>query len=106
MATAVAYLDQSPGPEVPFRFHLGDRVVSTIASASLSGVIVWEESDAPRGAFEHNPGRMPPFYRAMLESAAQPSARGRSDRLMSGRGGIPGSHKNPTCMTESRPSRG
>ena len=40
-ATAVAYLDQNPGPEVPFRFRLGDRVVSTTASASLSGEIVW-----------------------------------------------------------------
>jgi hypothetical protein len=41
MATAVAYLDQNPGSEVPFRFRLGDRVVSTTDSASLPGVIVW-----------------------------------------------------------------
>ena len=41
MATAVAYLDQNPGAEVPFRFRLGGRVVSTTDSASLSGVIVW-----------------------------------------------------------------
>lgn len=41
MATAVAYLDQNPGAEVPFRFRLGDRVVSTTDSASLPGVIVW-----------------------------------------------------------------
>jgi hypothetical protein len=41
MATALAYLDQNPGPEVPFRFRRGDRVVSTTDSASLSGEIVW-----------------------------------------------------------------
>jgi hypothetical protein len=44
MATAVAYLDQNPGPEVPFRFRLGDRVVSTTDSASLPGVIAWGRS--------------------------------------------------------------
>ena len=42
MATTVVYLSQNPGAEVPFRFRLGNRVVSTIsASPSLTGVVVW-----------------------------------------------------------------
>jgi hypothetical protein len=41
MASAVAYLDQNTGPEIPFQFHLGDLVVSTTGSVSLSGEIVW-----------------------------------------------------------------
>jgi hypothetical protein len=40
MATAVAYLADDPGPLVPFRFRLGERVVSML-QASNSGVIVW-----------------------------------------------------------------
>lgn len=40
MATAVAYLSQNPDPTIPFRFRLGDSVVSTLDPTS-SGVIVW-----------------------------------------------------------------
>jgi hypothetical protein len=40
MAEAVAYLSDNPGPSVPFRFRLGDRVISTLDRSS-SGVIVW-----------------------------------------------------------------
>jgi|RhiMetdeSRZDD1v2_1073273.scaffolds.fasta_scaffold507998_4 hypothetical protein len=39
MAEAVAYLSDNPGPQVPFRFRLGDRVVSTLNGDV--GVIVW-----------------------------------------------------------------
>jgi hypothetical protein len=43
MASAVAYLTESPHPDVPFRFRLGDRVVSTLDTA-MAGVIVWGRS--------------------------------------------------------------
>jgi hypothetical protein len=40
MATAVAYLADNPSPAVPFRYRLGDRVVSTLQPSNV-GVIVW-----------------------------------------------------------------
>lgn len=43
MPSAVAYLTEDPNPEVPFRFRLGDRVVSTLDTA-MAGVIVWGRS--------------------------------------------------------------
>ena len=43
MASVVAYLTKDPDPAAPFRFRLGDRVISTLDTA-MSGVIVWGRS--------------------------------------------------------------
>ena len=43
MASSVAFLTEDLNPDVPFRFRLGDRVVSTL-DTSMSGAIVWGRS--------------------------------------------------------------
>ena len=54
MASVVAYLTKDPDPAAPFRFRLGDRVISTLDTA-MSGVIVWGRSRyTPGGGLYEN----------------------------------------------------
>ena len=71
MASAVAYLTEYPNSDVPFRFRLADRVISTLDTA-MSGVIVW-------GRFRYTPGGGPyeNIYEAELPDGRQFSPRTR-----------------------------